>query len=118
MRAYALVRPLLNYERTEPLFEFVGAGSASVFLDSGVQAVAEGGLMAVTCTDKAVLCGNHSEVRIRFAWIACRQHTLKFSCLSGLFRQVPLDVAARQLLPRDGRAHRARLHRRVRSDGK
>jgi len=36
-------------------------GTASPFLDSAVQAVDEGGLLAVTCTDKAILCGNHSE---------------------------------------------------------
>lgn len=36
-------------------------GSASPFLDSAVQAVRDGGLMAITCTDMAVLCGNHPE---------------------------------------------------------
>jgi len=36
-------------------------GTASPFLDSAVQAVDDGGLLAVTCTDKAILCGNHSE---------------------------------------------------------
>eukprot|EP00735_Rhodelphis_limneticus_P001101 TRINITY_DN1165_c0_g1::TRINITY_DN1165_c0_g1_i1::g.17223::m.17223 TRINITY_DN1165_c0_g1::TRINITY_DN1165_c0_g1_i1::g.17223 ORF type:complete len:685 (+),score=131.30,sp/Q9LFU5/TRM1_ARATH/40.10/2e-133,TRM/PF02005.11/1.6e-118,zf-CCCH/PF00642.19/0.0046,MTS/PF05175.9/0.24 TRINITY_DN1165_c0_g1_i1:23-2056(+) len=37
-------------------------GSASMFLDSAVQCVADGGLLCVTCTDMAVLCGNHPEV--------------------------------------------------------
>ena len=36
-------------------------GSASVFLDSTVQAVSDGGILLVTCTDMGVLCGNHSE---------------------------------------------------------
>lgn len=36
-------------------------GSASIFLDSAVQAVADGGILLVTCTDMGVLCGNHSE---------------------------------------------------------
>eukprot|EP01117_Protostelium_nocturnum_P007475 TRINITY_DN2671_c0_g1_i3.p1 TRINITY_DN2671_c0_g1~~TRINITY_DN2671_c0_g1_i3.p1 ORF type:complete len:432 (+),score=141.92 TRINITY_DN2671_c0_g1_i3:28-1323(+) len=36
-------------------------GSASIFLDGAVQSVAEGGLLCVTCTDTAVLCGNHIE---------------------------------------------------------
>lgn len=36
-------------------------GSASVFLDSAVQAVSDGGILLVTCTDMGVLCGNHSE---------------------------------------------------------
>jgi tRNA G26 N,N-dimethylase Trm1 len=36
-------------------------GSAAEFLDSAVQAVAEGGLLCVTCTDSAILAGNYSE---------------------------------------------------------
>lgn len=37
-------------------------GSAAPFLDVAVQAVADGGLLAVTCTDLAVLCGNSPEI--------------------------------------------------------
>lgn len=33
-------------------------GSPHAFLDGAVQSVAEGGIMLVTCTDMAVLCGN------------------------------------------------------------
>lgn len=36
-------------------------GSPAQFLDGAVQSVSEGGMLAVTCTDMAVLCGNHSE---------------------------------------------------------
>ncbi|KAL3866784.1 hypothetical protein ACJMK2_044054 [Sinanodonta woodiana] len=36
-------------------------GSASHFFDAAVQAVSEGGLLCVTCTDAAVLCGNAGE---------------------------------------------------------
>lgn len=36
-------------------------GSAAPFLDSAVQALDEGGLLMVTCTDMGVLCGNHSD---------------------------------------------------------
>eukprot|EP00466_Bigelowiella_natans_P013489 jgi/Bigna1/88844/estExt_fgenesh1_pg.C_390054 len=36
-------------------------GSAAEFLDGAVQAVRDGGLLCVTCTDKAVLCGKNSE---------------------------------------------------------
>ncbi|CAJ0577825.1 unnamed protein product, partial [Mesorhabditis spiculigera] len=36
-------------------------GSASPFLDSAVQCVADRGLLMVTCTDMAVLCGNTPE---------------------------------------------------------
>lgn len=37
-------------------------GSAAPLLDSAVQAVADGGLLCVTCTDLAVLCGNSPEI--------------------------------------------------------
>jgi len=36
-------------------------GSPHIFLEGAVQAVAEGGLLMVTCTDMAVLCGNSPE---------------------------------------------------------
>ena len=37
-------------------------GSACEFFDSSVQAVVDGGLLCITCTDKAVLCGSWGEV--------------------------------------------------------
>ncbi|CAI8594215.1 unnamed protein product [Vicia faba] len=37
-------------------------GSPSVFLDSAVQAVADGGILMCTATDMAVLCGGNGEV--------------------------------------------------------
>uniref|UniRef100_A0A8C4Z4B5 tRNA (guanine(26)-N(2))-dimethyltransferase n=1 Tax=Gadus morhua TaxID=8049 RepID=A0A8C4Z4B5_GADMO len=36
-------------------------GSPASFLDAAVQAVSEGGLLCVTCTDMAVMAGNNSE---------------------------------------------------------
>ena len=36
-------------------------GSPTPFLDGAVQSVADGGLLCVTCTDMAVLCGNAPE---------------------------------------------------------
>ena len=36
-------------------------GSANIFLDSSVQSLDDGGMMLVTCTDMAVLCGAQSE---------------------------------------------------------
>lgn len=36
-------------------------GSAAPFLDAGIQAVANGGLLCVTCTDMAALGGSHPE---------------------------------------------------------
>lgn len=38
-------------------------GGAAVFLDGAVQCVKNGGLLAVTCTDMAVLCGSYPEAR-------------------------------------------------------
>jgi len=37
-------------------------GSPSVFLDSAVQSVADGGILMCTATDMAVLCGSNGEV--------------------------------------------------------
>jgi tRNA (guanine26-N2/guanine27-N2)-dimethyltransferase len=37
-------------------------GAPSIFLDSAVQAVADGGLLMCTATDMAVLCGPNGEV--------------------------------------------------------
>ncbi len=59
---------MLMYQHRSPtqnLYDVVDLdpyGSASIFLDSAIQCLAEGGLLAVTCTDMAVLCGNSSEV--------------------------------------------------------
>ncbi|KFM57832.1 tRNA (guanine(26)-N(2))-dimethyltransferase, partial [Stegodyphus mimosarum] len=36
-------------------------GTAAPFLDAAVQCVTEGGLLMITCTDMAILCGNGSE---------------------------------------------------------
>lgn len=36
-------------------------GSAAPFFDASVQALADGGLLMITCTDVAILCGNASE---------------------------------------------------------
>jgi tRNA G26 N,N-dimethylase Trm1 len=55
---------MLDHTSPEQRFDVVDLdpyGSASPFLDIGVQCVADGGLMCVTCTDMAVLCGAHSE---------------------------------------------------------
>lgn len=37
-------------------------GSPSIFLDSAIQAVADGGMLMCTATDMAVLCGGNGEV--------------------------------------------------------
>ena len=38
-------------------------GTPTMFLDSALQTVADGGLMCISATDMAVLCGNNKEVR-------------------------------------------------------
>ncbi|ONL96536.1 putative tRNA (guanine(26)-N(2))-dimethyltransferase 2 [Zea mays] len=47
---------------THPKEFDVPYGSPSIFLDSAVQAVADGGLLMCTATDLAVLCGTNGEV--------------------------------------------------------
>ena len=55
------------YQRRNPVqcrFDVIDLdpyGSPAEFLDGAVQSVGDGGMLAVTCTDMAVLCGNHSE---------------------------------------------------------
>ncbi len=57
----------LMYQSREPQSQFDVIdldpyGSAANFLDSAVQAVSEGGLLCVTCTDMTVLSGRYPEV--------------------------------------------------------
>ena len=58
---------LVMYQRRHPVqsrFDVIDLdpyGSPAEFLDGAVQSVSDGGMLAVTCTDMAVLCGNHSE---------------------------------------------------------
>jgi tRNA (guanine26-N2/guanine27-N2)-dimethyltransferase len=54
----------LMYQRAGTQFQIIDLdpyGSASPFLDAAMQAIDDGGLLCVTCTDSAVLCGNHPE---------------------------------------------------------
>ncbi|ESO87614.1 hypothetical protein LOTGIDRAFT_127570 [Lottia gigantea] len=55
---------LLYQNKTEKSFDVVDLdpyGSPAQFLDAAVQAVRDGGLLCVTATDMAVLCGNAGE---------------------------------------------------------
>jgi tRNA (guanine26-N2/guanine27-N2)-dimethyltransferase len=55
---------MLQNRDPEKLFHVIDLdpyGSAAPFLDATVQSVAEGGLLCITCTDSAILCGNNSE---------------------------------------------------------
>ena len=82
---------LLMYSHTSPAsaqFDVIDLdpyGSASEFLDAAVQAVTDGGLLAITCTDKAVLCGAWGEV----AYAKYGGYALKGkSCHEGAIRLV------------------------------
>ena len=61
------ITSLAMYQRRNPVhsrFDVIDLdpyGSPAEFLDGAVQSVSDGGMLAVTCTDMAVLCGNHSE---------------------------------------------------------
>jgi tRNA(guanine-26,N2-N2) methyltransferase len=52
--------PLLFGERKD-VVDLDPYGTATPFLDSAMQCIQEGGLMLVTCTDSAILCGNYPE---------------------------------------------------------
>jgi tRNA (guanine26-N2/guanine27-N2)-dimethyltransferase len=56
---------MYNHRQPSEQFDVIDLdpyGSASIFLDSAVQAIANGGLLCVTCTDMAVLSGKNPEV--------------------------------------------------------
>ncbi|XP_075404009.1 tRNA (guanine(26)-N(2))-dimethyltransferase isoform X1 [Tenrec ecaudatus] len=55
---------MYQHQRPSERFDVIDLdpyGSPSPFLDAAVQAVSEGGLLCVTCTDMAVLAGNSGE---------------------------------------------------------
>eukprot|EP00250_Pteridium_aquilinum_P020998 c25007_g2_i1 orf=528-2297(-) len=53
---------MLTHEKEFDVVDVDPYGSPSVFLDSAVQTIADGGLLMCTATDMAVLCGNNGEV--------------------------------------------------------
>lgn len=99
-------------------------GSAAPFIDAAVQAVADGGLLCVTCTDLAVLNGNHPEVCV-WCVVSCLVsfcvrkdvqcfaiHDLTYTdaftptpMTTGLLRQVPVHADQGQVHARDVGAH-------------
>lgn len=55
---------MYQHQRVSDRFEVIDLdpyGSPAPFLDAAVQAVSEGGLLCITCTDMAVLAGNSGE---------------------------------------------------------
>lgn len=53
---------MLTHQKEFDVVDLDPYGSPSVFLDSAVQSVADGGLLMCTATDMAVLCGGNGEV--------------------------------------------------------
>lgn len=53
---------MLTHQKEFDVVDLDPYGSPSVFLDSAVQSVADGGILMCTATDMAVLCGNNGEV--------------------------------------------------------
>lgn len=53
---------MLSHEKEFDVVDLDPYGSPSIFLDSAVQSISEGGLLSCTATDMAVLCGNNGEV--------------------------------------------------------
>ncbi len=85
-------------------------GSPTPFLDAAVQSVADGGLLCITCTDMAVLCGRNSakgplpyyiRIKLRFFSPRARQRP------GDVLHQVRCYLPQVQVLPRDGPPHRA-----------
>ncbi|CAK7335333.1 unnamed protein product [Dovyalis caffra] len=54
---------MLTHPKEFDMVDLDPYGSPSVFLDSAVQSVADGGMLMCTATDMAVLCGGNGEVR-------------------------------------------------------
>lgn len=51
---------MYSHQSMEDRFDVIDLdpyGSPAIFLDGAVQAIRDGGLLLVTCTDMAVLCG-------------------------------------------------------------
>jgi len=89
-------------------------GSPSVFLDSAVQSVADGGMLMCTATDMAVLCGGNGEVCYS-KWEFClfKQKFQKLDCMNlfiAFWNQVWLLSAERKILSWDGSEDPPCLH--------
>jgi tRNA (guanine26-N2/guanine27-N2)-dimethyltransferase len=54
---------MLQLEKSFDVVDLDPYGTPAMFLDSAMQSVKDGGLMLITATDMAVLCGNNKEVR-------------------------------------------------------
>jgi tRNA (guanine26-N2/guanine27-N2)-dimethyltransferase len=81
----------------ERLFDVIDLdpyGGANPFLDAAVQSVAEGGMLCITCTDMAVLAGNHPEACFaKYASMPIRGKHCKESALRIMLSSVAQHAA-------------------------
>lgn len=103
---------MLTHPKAFDVVDLDPYGTPSQLLEPAVEAVADGGLLCVTATDTAVLCGNNSGPSVHFrasiASIASPCAKLGYRCCwagwgifcRGLLGQVRLDSSQRRLLPR------------------
>lgn len=70
-------------------------GSPTIFLDSAVQAIKDGGLLLVTATDMAVLAGNTPETcYVKYGAVSLRTQ----SCHEMVIAQIQLRISSDMLL--------------------
>ncbi|XP_054159605.1 tRNA (guanine(26)-N(2))-dimethyltransferase-like, partial [Oppia nitens] len=78
-----------DFKRRFSIIDLDPYGSPAIFLDSAVQSLAEGGLLMVTCTDMAVLCGNHSETcHAKYGSISLRSKSCHEMALRIILRSI------------------------------
>lgn len=82
---------MLTHEKLFDVVDIDPYGTPCALLDAAVQAVSEGGLLCVTATDMAVLCGNASEV----CWTKYGSYPLKMkACHEGAIRALLASIQA------------------------
>ncbi|OWK12423.1 TRMT1 [Cervus elaphus hippelaphus] len=101
-RAVDLMRR--NHQKASERFDVIDLdpyGSPASFLDAAVQAVSEGGMLCVTCTDMAVLAGNSGETcyskygAMALKSRACHEMAMVFQCVGcGAFHLQRLGKAS------------------------
>lgn len=91
---------MLQLEKSFDVVDLDPYGTPAMFLDSAMQTVKDGGLMLITATDMAVLCGNNKEVCLRFTRLPC---TGKARCTRGC-----VSTQLREVSPTPGREEAGR----------
>lgn len=72
-----------KYENQFLIVDVDPYGSPAPFIDGAVQCVTDGGMLMVTCTDMAILCGNHSETcyakygSLSLKLVSCHEQALR-----------------------------------------